>query len=204
MQGFSLQGLTPHHYRAAMIDFPWKFSAGTKSRPQHYRRMTDPEIAAWPLETLAHPDGCNFFIWITSPIDGPRFWEKIWPAWKRRGLRYSGRGFVWIKTHKTLGRAGEPLFFHRNSFHVSTGFTTRKNAEDALLFKTGRPPRLANNIHEVIISPLREHSRKPEEAYERIERYSAGPYADVFSRETRKGWDGFGDEATKFDARIAS
>mgnify|MGYP005811951649 CR=1 FL=1 len=198
-----LQGLTPHHYRGAMFDFPWKFSAGTKGRPQHYPRMTDAEIAAFPIELVAHPEGCNFFVWITSPIDGPRFWEKIWPAWKQRGLRYSGRAFVWIKTHAVLAHGGEPLFIHRDSLHKGQGFTTRKGAEDCLLFKTGRPPRLSKNIHEVIISPLREHSRKPEEAYARIEKYSPGPLADVFSRRSRPGWDAWGNEAGKFDGVAA-
>ena len=32
-------------------------------------------------------------------------------------------------------------------------------------------------------------SRKPDEAYARIEQYSAGPRADLFARERRRGWD---------------
>jgi len=54
-------------------------------------------------------------------------------------------------------------------------------------------------VHEVILSPVREHSRKPEEAYARVQRYCAGPYLDLFARETRDGWDAWGDERTKFD-----
>ncbi len=199
MTNWPFGDLTPHHYRAAVIDPPWRFSAGAKGRPQHYPRMTDAEIAALPIAELAHPDGAFFFLWITSPIDGPRFWQKIYPSWRAAGVRYSSRAFVWIKTHRVNARGGDALFFHKDSFHSGQGFTTRKNAEDCLLFRIGKPKRLRKDIREPIFSPLREHSRKPDEAYERIEKFCAGPFADVFSRESRPNWDTFGNERTKFD-----
>jgi N6-adenosine-specific RNA methylase IME4 len=79
------------------------------------------------------------------------------------------------------------------------GFTTRKNAEDCLLFRTGRPQRLARDVPEVIISPVREHSRKPEEAFARIERFCPGPRVELFAREHREGWDAWGEEAGLFN-----
>ena len=42
------------------------------------------------------------------------------------------------------------------------------NAEVCLLATRGHPKRQAANIHQFIISPVREHSRKPEEAREKI------------------------------------
>ncbi|MCB2107727.1 MAG: hypothetical protein KDE14_08515, partial [Rhodobacteraceae bacterium] len=45
----------------------------------------------------------------------------------------------------------------------------------------------------------REHSRKPDEAYERIERLAAGPYLELFGRTTRPGWDSEGDQSGLFD-----
>lgn len=196
MQGanWPFGNLQPTAYRALVIDPPWKFSGGTKGRPQHYARMTDTEIAALPVRELCHPEGANVFVWITSPKLQHVF--AVAGSWR---LRYSGRAFVWIKTHKVLARAGEQLFLHRDSLHVGTGFTTRKNAEDCLLFKVGKPARMSASIHEVILSPRREHSRKPDESYARIRAYCAGPYAEVFSRQSRLGWDCFGDETTKFD-----
>jgi N6-adenosine-specific RNA methylase IME4 len=68
----------------------------------------------------------------------------------------------------------------------------------------GKPRRLAKDVHEVILAPIREHSRKPDEAYRRVERYCAGPYLDLFSRESRTGWDAWGDELGKFDQREAT
>jgi N6-adenosine-specific RNA methylase IME4 len=190
--------LRPRAYRTIAIDPPWKFSAGTKGRPQHYARMTDDEIAELPVKELCHPEGSHIFLWVTSPK--AFHIPAIVKAW---GLRYSGRAFIWVKTHSTISRAGEPLFFHRNSLHIGTGFTTRKNAEDCLLLKIGKPVRLQKNIHEIIISPRREHSRKPDEFYRRAEAYSLGPYADVFSRESRPGWETFGNETGKFDEAAA-
>jgi N6-adenosine-specific RNA methylase IME4 len=183
-------------YRCVLLDAPWLFKAGTKGRPQHYPRMSDEEIAALPLASLAHGDGCWFFVWITSAIDGPRFWEGIWPSWRDQGLRYSGRAFVWFKTRRK--RNGAPFLFP-DSFHSGTGFTTRKNAEDVLLFKTGEPKRLARDVREEIVAPIREHSRKPDEIFTRIERFCAGPRVELFARESREGWDSAGNETDKFD-----
>jgi hypothetical protein len=47
--------------------------------------------------------------------------------------------------------------------------------------------------------PRREHSRKPEEIYSRIEALVAGPYLELFARETRPGWDQWGDQTGLFD-----
>ena len=192
--------LPQHHYRAIAIDPPWAFSAGTKGRPQHYGRMSDREIADMPVGDLAHPDGCWLFMWVTSPkLDAPvRSTSRLSPfaiarAW---GFRYSARAFVWVKTERA---PCDPLFFFANGLHTGTGYTTRKNVEDVLLFRRGRPVRQSKAVHEVIVAPVREHSRKPDEFYRRVERFCAGPRIEVFARESRPGWDTFGNEATKFD-----
>lgn len=191
---FYFDPLTPGHYRVIETDFPWKFSAGTKRRPQHYRRMTDAEIMALPVRELAHPDGAWLFMWITSPKLPDAF--KIAKAF---GAKYSGRGFVWGKLHKRFGNGAQPLFYPRDGFHKSTGYTTRKNPEDCLLFKFGKPKRLSKNVPELIIAPLREHSRKPDEAYERMVEFAEGPRCCLFAREGRPGFEIWGDEADKFN-----
>jgi N6-adenosine-specific RNA methylase IME4 len=45
----------------------------------------------------------------------------------------------------------------------------------------------------------REHSRKPDEFYRLVAEYAPGRRADLFSRETRPGFEGWGDELGKFD-----
>jgi len=41
--------------------------------------------------------------------------------------------------------------------------------------------------------------RKPDGIHERIERLVAGPYLELFARQSRPGWTTWGNEATKFD-----
>lgn len=187
---------TPGGFRAILADPATRFVAGTKGRPQHYGRLTDIEIAALPVSSIA-ADDAFLFLWVTSPkiyrasgskkILTP---QEIAEAW---GFRWSGRAFVWVKT----------LRCDPNRLHKGMGYTTRKNAEDVLLFRRGRPQRIDKNVGEIIISPIREHSRKPDEVYARIERYAAGPYLELFGRQSRPNWTVYGNEATKFDKAAA-
>jgi len=63
----------------------------------------------------------------------------------------------------------------------------------------GKPKRLNADVRQGIIAPRREHSRKPDGIHERIERLVAGPYLELFARQSRPGWTTWGNEATKFD-----
>ena len=40
-------------------------------------------------------------------------------------------------------------------------------------------------MRELIIAPVREHSRKPDEIYRRVEALSNGPYLELFARQLR-------------------
>lgn len=184
-------------YRCGMIDFPWWWSGGKKGRPQHYVRMRDREIMALgsAIADLGHPEGCWWGMWCTGAKAPAAFLVA-----KALRLRFSGRGWIWIK----LKRSFDPrqLRVVRDigaDLATGMGFTTRKNAEDLWLFKTGKPKRISKAVHEVILAPVLEHSRKPDEAYARMERYCEGPRADLFARQVRDGWDGFGDELGKFE-----
>lgn len=188
MSGFD--GLRPRHYRALYIDPPWRFSGGTRGRPQHYARMTDAELARMPIADLCHPEGCWLFMWSTSPKLPDAI--ALGRAW---GFRFSARAFVWVK----LNARETPLFMDRTSFFFGQGYTTRKNCEDVLLFRRGQPARIAKDVPELLIAPRREHSRKPDEAYDRIERLAAGPYAELFARHQRAGWDAWGNEKHRFN-----
>jgi N6-adenosine-specific RNA methylase IME4 len=117
------------------------------------------------------------------------------PVMRAWGFEPTAMGFVWVKLNlkaPSMGFTERDLFF-------GPGLTTRKNAEYVVLGRRGHPKRLAKDVFEIIVAPRREHSRKPAEAYRRIERYCAGPRLDLFPRERRDGWIPYGDEATKFD-----
>jgi N6-adenosine-specific RNA methylase IME4 len=173
---------------ALLVDPPSPFRVRSpkgegRSACRHYSTMTVDAIKAYPVADMAAADAW-LFLWATTPLlptalDVLRTW----------GFTYSGTAFCWAK----LNPSG-------NGFHVGLGFTTRKNIELCLLGRRGGPRILAHDVRELIVTPRRQHSRKPDEQYERIERLVAGPYLEIFARERRPGWHCIGDEVDRFDS----
>ena len=54
---------------------------------------------------------------------------------------------------------------------------------------------VSNKVSSAILSPRREHSRKPDEVRERIvELFGDIPRIELFARQKVDGWDSWGDE----------
>ena len=87
---------------------------------------------------------------------------------------------------------------------LGMGYYTRANAEYCLLATKGRVlERKSHSVSSVIISHIREHSRKPDEARERIvELFGDIPRIELFARESVAGWDCWGNETEKFNAEM--
>jgi N6-adenosine-specific RNA methylase IME4 len=194
-------GLRRRYYGAIAIDPATKFQSYTSIQSQnpssrrdnerHYKVMSFTELAALPIKELASPDGCHLFFWTSGPLL-PQALELI-EIW---GFKYSTRAFTWLKTKRTWdGHA--PLA--EADFPVGLGLTVRHQTEIVLLARRGNCRRKAKNVRELILASRREHSRKPDELYRRVEQYCDGPYLDLFAREQRVGWDAWGDEINKFD-----
>lgn len=79
------------------------------------------------------------------------------------------------------------------------GYWTRANPEQCLLATRGKPARRAKDIRRLVVDKRREHSRKPDCVRERIEKLVASPYLALFARETKRGWDCWGDQVALFD-----
>jgi N6-adenosine-specific RNA methylase IME4 len=185
-------GLPARSARAILADPAWHFrchteDVGTRDPRRHYSTMSMAEICALPVKDIAAPD-CHLFLWVTGPM--LEFSFEVMQEW---GFRYSAIAFTWVKLKRDHVLTGE------RDLHVGLGYTTRKNTELCLLARRGSPKRRSAKVRELIVSPRREHSRKPDEIHERIERYCAGPYVELFARSSRKGWKTWGAEATKFD-----
>jgi MT-A70 len=73
------------------------------------------------------------------------------------------------------------------------------NPEQCLLATRGKPRRRGKDIRKLIVEPRREHSRKPDEVRERIERLVDGPYLELFARETKPNWHCWGDQVGLFN-----
>jgi len=81
---------------------------------------------------------------------------------------------------------------------IGLGYFVRNQHELLLVATRGDmpSPSPANRQPSVIEAPRREHSRKPDEAYALIERmYPSLPKIELFARNTRSGWDPWGNEA---------
>jgi N6-adenosine-specific RNA methylase IME4 len=183
-------------YRVIAADPPWQFKSNSTAKPgrnamRHYNCMPLEDIGALPVADIAAPDAV-LFLWITGPFMAIGAHLPLMKAW---GFKPSGMGFVWIK----LNPKAPELFFIEKDLAIGGGFTTRKNAEFCLIGKRGKSVRRSAGVHEVIIEPRREHSRKPEKFYRRVQEYSRGPYIEIFGRQSRPGWDVWGNEAAKFD-----
>lgn len=192
-------------YRCILADPPWHFRARTalqvgnwtsrRDAEKHYPVMGVDDIAAMPVKALAAKDA-HLFIWTTGPCLRQTF--EVMEAW---GFRYSAVAFTWVKLKRSFdARQLRVLPTLESDLHVGLGLTTRKNAEFCLLGRRGSAKRNAKDVREIILSPVREHSRKPEEARERIERYCDGPYLELFARSRRPGWDAWGNQTEKFEA----
>lgn len=177
--------LEPQAYDLIMIDPPWRFQLYSdkgeeKSAQAQYRCMTSADIAALPVADLAAPD-CLLWCWATAPMLDQQI--DIVARW---GFEFKTSG-VWVKT-----TVNDHIAF-------GTGYLLR-NAHEPFLIATRGAPKTSRNVRSVVMGQVREHSRKPDEAYRAAERLMpAARRADVFARERRPAWEAFGDEAGKFD-----
>jgi N6-adenosine-specific RNA methylase IME4 len=179
--------LPREHFSTVLADPAWKFVTYSergqgRSASRHYKVMTFEEIASLPVHDVAASDAW-LFLWVPGPH--LPFGLQLIERW---GFRYSGFGFVWAKQNPSgVG------------WHMGNGFTTRKNAELCLLGRRGKPRRNSKGVRELIVSPRRKHSQKPDEQYARIEHFCSGPYLELFARQRRPGWIAWGDELDKFE-----
>jgi len=182
-------------------DVPARFKSNSEAKPgrnalRHYACHSMATIATLPVASVVARDSYLFF-WTTSPqlVIGAHL--EVMRAW---GFEPTAMGFVWVK----LNPNAPPLWFTERDLFFGPGLTTRKNAEFVILGRRGKPERLAKDVFEIVLAPRREHSRKPNEVYRRIERYCCGPRLDLFPRERRDSWISYGDEADKFDEQEAA
>ena len=112
------------------------------------------------------------------------------------GFKPTAIAFTWVKLRPR--EPDSPFLYPRSSFNFGPGLTTRKGTELCVLGRRGSPKRLSTSVRELIIAPRREHSRKPDEFYDRVQQYAAGPYLELFARQRRPGWASWGNEVDRF------
>ena len=167
-------------------DPPWQFqNRKGKVSPEHkrltrYETMTIADIKALPIADITG-EKAHLYLWIPNALlpDG----LEVMDAW---GFEYKGN-IVWEKVRKDGGPDGRGVgFYFRNVTEILLfGIRGDKN-------RTLDPGRSQVNL---IRSIKREHSRKPDEFVNLIERCSSAPFLELFARGDRAGWDMWGDQA---------
>lgn len=198
-------GLPEQHFRTILADPPWAFRtfSGENMTPHrcaedHYRTMELAEMKELPLGDVAHKD-CALFMWtvgshLVESIELARYW----------GFEFKTDAFYWVK-QRLVGADQIDIFTGDiPEPRMGFGYWTRKQVEPCWLFTRGSPKRISKGVRQVIIEPRREHSRKPEAQYARIEALVGGPYLELFARTSRPGWSVWGNETDKFDQMEAA
>lgn len=184
-------------FKAILADPPWSFKSwsdkGKNRAPdfmvrqkglaeRHYKTLDLRDVAALPVNELAARDSV-LFLWAVDCMLPDAL--KIGEGW---GFTFKTVAFTWAKTKSNGG------------YHIGLGYWTRGNPEQCLLFTRGSPKRQSASVRQLITAPRREHSRKPDETYERIEALCGGPYLELFARTARPGWAAWGNDAGRWAA----
>jgi N6-adenosine-specific RNA methylase IME4 len=181
-------------FDVALVDPPWlyygspdKWAAAGKV----YALLDDAALAAMPVRDLLHPRSV-VFLWATGPrLDAA---VALLAAW---GLAFRGVGFVWVK----CARNGQPI--GARGVRPSIVKPTTEFVLCGSPCKRGRPLPVADeSVRQVVLAPVADHSRKPDEVHERIETlYPNASRVELFARRPRVGWTTWGNELPAVEAR---
>lgn len=136
-----------------------------------YPTLKTKELKKLPLTQIAKDD-CLLFMWTSNPHLAQAI--ELGEAW---GFDYKTVAFVWDKMVHNPGQY------------------TLSYCELCLVFKRGRipKPRGARNIKQLVRSPRKEHSEKPIEVQEAIEKmFPTQKKIELFARQKIKGWSVWG------------
>lgn len=170
-------------------DPPWDYENWNKKWHQEH---AESKWAGKKYPLMTHEDMCNLevgriaskdavlFLWTISTMIPKAL--MVMDGW---GFKYKTVAFVWVKKNKI-----------KDSFFMGMGFWTRSNAEICLLGVKGKPlPRVSRSVQQIVYSPVRKHSQKPDEVRERIVTLLGDrPRVELFAREKVDGWTSWGNE----------
>jgi N6-adenosine-specific RNA methylase IME4 len=173
-------------YSIIYADPPWSFKhysdKGKGRAPDNYYKCQNLEdIKKLPIKDLAD-ENCVLFLWVTYP-----FLEKSFEVLEAWGFTYKTVGFTWIKKNKKS-----------KGWFWGMGYWTRSNAEICIIATKGSITRQSSSVHQIVDTPVEEHSKKPDCVRDRIvELVGDLPRIELFAREKTKGWDVWGNEVNQ-------
>lgn len=178
---------SPSGYGLIMADPPWHFRTRSakgitsKGAGGQYATMGRDDIEAMPIADMAAKDAI-LWLWATNPMLPDAF--AVMRAW---GFTFKTAGH-WVKTTK------------HGKLAFGTGYILRCAGEPFLIGTRGKP-KTSRSVRSVVMGPIRQHSRKPDESYTEAERlFPCTDRLDLFARQARTGWTAWGNEIEKFEA----
>ena len=123
-------------------------------------------------------------MWATAPML-PHAIETL-AAW---GFAFKSAG-TWAKQSST-----------GTKWAFGPGYCFRSAAEFFLLGTIGKPVQRSKSVRNLIVAPVREHSRKPDEMRAMCEQLWDGPFIELFARQSAAGWRSWGNQIDKFDEK---
>lgn len=170
-----------------LCDPPWQYKMYSdkgyeKSPDTHYDCMDLNELKSLRdyLDFATTPDAV-LFMWGVFPMI-PQALELI----EHWGFKYKTGG-AWHKKTKH----GKDAF--------GTGYIFRSACEPFFIATRGNPNIKNKSTRNIIEAAVREHSRKPDCVYSKIENLFDGPYLELFARTQREGWTSWGNQTDKFE-----
>ena len=167
-------------YKIIYADPPWEYrGGGSRKVTKYYDTMTPLEIADLPVKQIRDEDSI-LFLWVTFP--NLSFAFDIIKKW---GFKYSTVAFIWIKKNINI-----------STWFMGCGNYTRSNAELVLLGTHGKGVERKNkSVTQIITTPIKEHSQKPDETRTRILQLCGDlPRIELFARTKIHGWDTWGND----------
>jgi N6-adenosine-specific RNA methylase IME4 len=170
--------LPDNKYQVIYADPPWKYrdtceegSIQSKGADKHYPTMTIEELCNLDIDGLCS-ENAVLFLWTTAPLLKDSF--EIINAW---GFEYK-TNFVWDKIKHNMGHYTSVR--HEHLLIATKGSCTPDNLK------------LFDSVQSIERS--KKHSEKPKEFYEIIETLYIGKKIELFARNKREGWSGWGNE----------
>ena len=176
---------TDKKYNIIYADPPWQYKVWSRdtglgrSAESHYNTMEKKNIQDLPVPNVCEKN-CVLLLWVTYPC-----LEEGLELMKKWGFKYKTCAFSWIKINK-----------NKDTPFVGMKYYTRANNEICLLGTKGKTlTRRSKAVQQVVLSKIREHSRKPDEVRNRIvELFGDIPRIELFARQQVEGWDCWGNE----------
>ena len=171
---------TDKKYNIIYADPPWRYhdNGCNGACENHYNTMKIGDVCKLPIKDICDKD-CVLFLWTTYPMLQEAL--LLIEAW---GFKYKTIAFQWVKQNKS-----------GNGYFLGLGRWTRGNTEPCLIATKGKPKRMSASVGQLIFSPLRNHSQKPDETREKITELMGNlPRIELFARQYADGWDCWGNE----------